>query len=62
MPLYQRALAIQEQALGPTHPDLADTMHHLARLREAQGHHEEARNWYERALAVREHALGAQHP
>jgi hypothetical protein len=37
-------------------------MHDLARLREAQGHREEARSGYERALAAREQALGPQHP
>ena len=43
-PLYQRALAIREQALGPTHPDVATSLNNLAVLASAQG---------DRARAVR---------
>ena len=31
-PLYQRALAIREKALGPEHPDVADSLNNLAGL------------------------------
>ena len=34
-PLFQRALAIREKALGPDHPDVAETLGALARLYEA---------------------------
>lgn len=36
-------------------------MHDLARLREAQGKSEEAKDLYARALAIRQQALGANH-
>ena len=61
-PLYLRALRIREQQLVQEHPQLAETMHDLARLREAQGNGEAAKTLYIRALAVREQALGMHHP
>ena len=35
-PLYKRALAIYEKALGPEHPNVATSLHNLALLYEAQ--------------------------
>jgi hypothetical protein len=34
---YERALAIWEKALGPEHPDAAQSLHNLAGLYQAQG-------------------------
>ena len=31
-PLYQRSLAIREKALGPEHPDVANSLNNLAEL------------------------------
>ena len=36
-PLYERALAIREKALGPEHPDTAQSLNNLAVLLQAQG-------------------------
>jgi len=36
-PLFVRALAIREKALGPMHPLVANTLNNLARLYQAQG-------------------------
>ena len=36
-PLYKRALAIREKALGPDHPDVAQSLNNLADLYSAQG-------------------------
>lgn len=47
--------------MGPTHLDLAETMHDLARLREAQGNGEEAKTLYACALAIREQTLVEGH-
>ena len=41
-PLYQRALAISEKALGPEHPDVAKSLNNLAELFRAQGRNEGA--------------------
>jgi len=61
-PLYERALAIREAALGPTHPTTAASLHNLARLLADQGDTAAARPLYERALAICEAALGPTHP
>jgi tetratricopeptide (TPR) repeat protein len=61
-PLYERALAINEQALGPQHPATAVSLNNLAGLLDRQGDYAAARPLYERALAINEQALGPQHP
>ena len=61
-PLYKRALAIQEKALGPDHPDVATALNNLAVLYRHQGRYAEAEPLYKRALAIEEKALGPDHP
>jgi tetratricopeptide (TPR) repeat protein len=61
-PLYQRALAIREQQLGPQHPDTANSLNNLAGLYRAQGKDEQAEPLLKRALAIREQQLGPEHP
>ena len=61
-PLYERALAIREKALGPEHPHTAMSLNNLANLLQARGDLAGARPLYERALAIREKALGPEHP
>ncbi len=61
-PLFERALAIFEKALGPDHPDVAQALTNLAELYRAQGAYERAEPLFERALAISEKALGPDHP
>ena len=61
-PLFERALAIREKALGPEHPDTATSLNNLAFLLKDQGDLAGGRPLYERALAIREKALGPEHP
>ncbi len=61
-PYFERALAIREQALGPEHPDIANSLNNLGSLLYAQGDLAGARPYLERALAIRETALGPAHP
>src|SRR2546428_10954934 len=61
IPLVQRALAIQEKALGPEHPDVAASLNNLARLDRAQGKYPEAEPLERRALALPAKALGPEH-
>jgi len=61
-PLYRRALAICEKALGPQHPDTATCLNNLAVLYRKQGRYPEADPLYRRALAISEEALGPEHP
>ncbi len=59
---YTQALALRENALGPEHPDVAESLNNLAELYRAQGRYAEAELLYERALAIDEKALGPEHP
>ena len=61
-PLYERALAIREKALGPEHTITANSLNGLGLLLWDQGDFAGARPLYERALAIREKALGPEHP
>jgi tetratricopeptide (TPR) repeat protein len=61
-PLYEQALAIREQQLGPEHPHTADSLNNLAGLYHAQGKYEQAEPLLRRALAIYEQRLGAKHP
>ena len=61
-PLYRRALAIWEKALGPEHPDVAAGLNNLAELYRAQGQYAEAEPLFQRALAIWEKAHGPEHP
>jgi tetratricopeptide (TPR) repeat protein len=49
-------------ALGPEHPDTAQTLNNLAVLLKTQGDLAGARPLYERALVIWEKALGPEHP
>jgi len=61
-PLDQRALAIDEKALGPEHPEVARDFNNLATLYLDQGKYAKAEPLYRQALAIDEKALGAEHP
>ncbi len=61
-PLYKRALAIWEKALGPDHPAVATSLNNLGELYRAQGRYAQAEPLYKRALAIWEKALGPDHP
>ena len=61
-PLYQRALKIDEKALGPDHPDTAQTLNNLAELYRSMGDYAKAEPLYQRALKIKEKALGPDHP
>ncbi|MDA2934328.1 tetratricopeptide repeat protein, partial [Acidobacteria bacterium AH-259-D05] len=61
-PLYQRALAIREKALGPEHPQVSDSLNDLAILYWDQGKYAQAEPLHQRARAIWEKALGPEHP
>jgi len=60
--LYQRALAIDEQTLGPTHPSVSAVLNNLADIYDTQGLYAKALPLYQRALAIDEQAYGPNHP
>ena len=57
----ERALHIQEQNLGPEHPNVAYPLNNLATLYLEQGKYAEAEPLYQRALHIREQSLGPEH-
>jgi tetratricopeptide (TPR) repeat protein len=61
-PLYQRALAIDEKALGTKHLNVGRDLNNLALLYYSQGRYEEAKAMFQRALTITEKALGTEHP
>jgi tetratricopeptide (TPR) repeat protein len=57
-PLFQRALAIREKALGPEHLDVATSLNNLALVYQAQGKYADAEPLYKRSLEILEKAAG----
>lgn len=62
IPLAERSLALREQALGPRHPGVAESLNDLGVRYQAQVVYAKAERLYIRALDIREKALGAMHP
>lgn len=60
-PMYRRAVAIMEQALGPEHPRLRDPLGNLANVYAKLGQYDEAERLYERVLKLVEKSLGPKH-
>ena len=52
--LYERALALTRRVLGPSHPEVAATLHNLAILRESMGRSDEARALWAEARTILE--------
>ena len=61
-PLYQRALSISEQALGPDHPQMGFPLYGLADLYRVQGRFVEAEPLFRRALHLWEQEPAEMHP
>ncbi len=59
--LYLQALKIQEEILGPEHPEVAAILGNLAQFYKAVGRLAEARRLYERALPALRRSYGASH-
>ena len=59
---YEVALAVQEHALGPRHPELASTHNNLAAVCRTEGRYEDAARHLETAIDVHEKARGLEHP
>ena len=58
---YQHALALEEQTLGPEHPELARLLNNLGTIREREGNYSQAEPLYKRALTIWEKAPEANH-
>ena len=60
--LYQRASAIKAERLGETHPTVANSLRHLAKVVARQGRLTEALELHEQARAILVAAFGESHP
>jgi predicted nucleic acid-binding protein len=60
--LLRGAARIQEEELGPLHPDLANTLNNLAIVAERTGSATEAEALYRRSAAIAAAALPSDHP
>ncbi|MGJ4890965.1 CHAT domain-containing tetratricopeptide repeat protein [Bradyrhizobium sp. HKCCYLRH3099] len=61
-PVYKRAVALYETALGLDSVEIAPALNNLAALYQRQQRYAEAEPLFVRALAIREKALGPGHP
>jgi len=61
-PLMRRALAMDEKAFGPEHPEVATDLNNLAQLLQDTNRLGEAEPLMRRALAMDEKAFGPEHP
>ena len=60
--LLREAAAIQEQALGPDHPDLANTLNNLGVLCEITDNPIDAEHYFRRAYSIATATLAPDHP
>lgn len=61
-PYHEQALSIQEQSLGPVHPEIAASLHELAALSWHQELDDQAIAYNQRALSIRRQTLEPLHP
>ncbi|HEV7889499.1 MAG TPA: tetratricopeptide repeat protein [Pyrinomonadaceae bacterium] len=58
----EKSVALREELLGPTHPELAASLDNIGQTLIRQGKLDEAAEYLKRALAMDEEALGPDHP
>ncbi len=61
-PLYEKALAIDKDAIGEKHPTYATLLSSMAMLDQRTGNVTGAESLYQQALAIRKESLGDKHP
>ena len=60
--IWEKIIAIDEEALSPDHPRLAAGYNNLAQVSHRQGRYPKADLLHKRAVAIFENALGPDHP
>jgi tetratricopeptide (TPR) repeat protein len=58
----QRAIEVAQANVGLDHPNVAQSLNHLAQLYQAQGNYAQAEPLYKRSRAILVKALGIDHP
>ncbi|CAF1464490.1 unnamed protein product [Adineta steineri] len=59
---HEKALAIQQQSLPSTHPDLANSYNNIGLVYDNMGDYPKALSSHEKALAIRQQSLPFNHP
>jgi len=62
IPLFERALKLREESVGPKHPDVAEVLNLLGETLRRLHEYQRAEPLLERGLAIREEVLGKDHP
>jgi tetratricopeptide (TPR) repeat protein len=60
--LYEKSLAIREQSLPPTHPDLAKSYMNIGTVYGEMGEYSKELSYHEKALAIKQQSLPPNHP
>ena len=60
--LAEKALEIADKAVGPEHPDVADSLNNLGLIYQAKGDNAKAEPLYKRAMVMVERAAGPDNP
>ncbi|MEM7479742.1 MAG: serine/threonine-protein kinase [Acidobacteriota bacterium] len=61
-PLVAEALGVRSAELPPDHPDVAESLNHMAAVRWAQGSYDDALDLFRRSLAAYERSYGEDDP
>ncbi len=59
--MHRRALALREQAFGPSHPKVADSLMRIGQFQRFHRQSREAEGTYRRAVEIRTRVLGTDH-
>lgn len=60
-PLFEEAIRLHEEQLGPEHPETAVSLRSFARLYQAQGYYDKAEELYLRAWTIHQRTLAPDH-
>ncbi len=54
LPLFEQALQLRQTTLGPSHPQVADSLYNLGKLTYYLGQYQQSVDYYQQALQIRE--------
>ena len=62
IPIAEKLLSINEESIGPDHPEVAIILNKLAELYRLVGDYDRAKPMHKRALEINEKVFGPEHP
>ena len=60
--LYQRAMKINVDKLGPEHPEVSENLNSLGLIAKKRGHYDDALRYYLKAVDIIRKVYGEEHP